>query len=227
MISDSVPEYSVWQGMIRRTTNPSDRSFHLYGGRGIVMCSRWRHDFGAFMADMGPRPSRKHTIERDDNDGDYEPGNCRWATRSEQMRNTRRTRWIEYDGRRQCLADWAQEVGISAALLRARLDTLGWSIEEALATPTRRGQPSRKISQGAATMDIGHRVRELRGARRQTEVADASGIGRTVWSAIERGHRVPTLPTLEALARGLGVTLAELVDPEHAARRVPQDERDQ
>lgn len=82
------PEYQVWRNMLRRCEDPTDPSYDDYGHRGITVCEQW-HDVAAFVADMGPRPSDKHSIDRIDNDRGYEPGNCRWATWSEQMRNKR------------------------------------------------------------------------------------------------------------------------------------------
>jgi hypothetical protein len=82
-------EYNCWHGMIGRCTRPSDTSWRKYGARGIKVCERWRRSFVDFLADMGRKPSPQHSIDRIDPNGHYEPGNCRWATASEQRRNTR------------------------------------------------------------------------------------------------------------------------------------------
>lgn len=85
------PEYNSWDAMIQRCCNPNTKRYHYYGGRGITVCERWRNSFENFYADMGPKPTPKHSIDRINNDGNYEPGNCRWATQSEQNFNTRRS----------------------------------------------------------------------------------------------------------------------------------------
>lgn len=93
-----LPEYRVWRNMLNRCYWPKGNAFQHYGGRGISVCDRWRfgdgkrHAFECFLADMGRRPSPDLSIDRIDNDGNYEPGNCRWATRSQQQNNTRRNK---------------------------------------------------------------------------------------------------------------------------------------
>lgn len=88
-IGGRTSEYCIWKGMRQRCDNPNNDDYKNYGGRGITVCDRWSESFEAFLADMGRRPSPQHSIDRIDNDGDYEPGNCRWATPIEQRRNQR------------------------------------------------------------------------------------------------------------------------------------------
>lgn len=128
------PEYNAWRALIQRCTNPRNPGYADYGGRGIRVCRRWLRSFSAFLADVGRRPTSQHTLERSNNDHGYEPGNVVWATRAEQLRNTRRTRHLTHDGRTQCLVDWAIELGIKPRALRARLDR-GWTVEQALTIP--------------------------------------------------------------------------------------------
>lgn len=91
-------EYCTWDGMIQRCGNPNNKRFAHYGGRGISVCERWRRSFEAFLLDMGRATSSRHTIDRINNDGNYEPGNCRWATYKEQNANTSRTLKVEING---------------------------------------------------------------------------------------------------------------------------------
>lgn len=128
-------EYSVWEGIIQRCTNPNNQAFKDYGGRNIGVCSKWKNDFMAFFNDMGKKPSPKLTIERVDNNKGYFPENCVWASRKNQS-NNRRNNWaITFNGITLNITQWAEKVGIDREILRARVDKLKWSIEDALYTP--------------------------------------------------------------------------------------------
>lgn len=106
------PEYNIWASMLARCENPNNKKYYLYGERGICVSQSW-HSFVNFFADMGERPSNKHSIDRYPNkDGNYELGNCRWATISEQNRNLRSNVLLEYEGRKQIMQDWATELMI-------------------------------------------------------------------------------------------------------------------
>lgn len=125
------PEYRVWAGLLARCRNASQKN---YGGRGISVCERWE-SFENFLADMGRRPSPKHSIDRVDNDGNYEPGNCRWAVKKQQDRNRRTNRPVEFRGETKCLTEWAEMFGLNPAALAWRLNH-GWGTEEAITTPS-------------------------------------------------------------------------------------------
>jgi hypothetical protein len=128
-------EYVVWRAMLQRCTDPGHTAFENYGGRGICICDRWLK-FEHFRADMGPRPSLNYSLDRyPDQNGNYEPTNCRWATKSQQARNKRNNRLITFCGFTLTLAEWAPLVGISASSLAARLDKYSYSVADAIITP--------------------------------------------------------------------------------------------
>lgn len=130
------PEYMTWAKMRARCENQNDQGYDRYGARGIRVCNRWRDSFENFYADMGPRPSAHHSIDRIDNNGDYSPENCRWATVKEQARNRRSTRFIEFRGESKSIAEWAEIKGMSYQVLFKRLQS-GWPAERALTQPVR------------------------------------------------------------------------------------------
>jgi len=125
--------YKVWRRLRQRCNNPKESRYHRYGGRGIKVCERWEK-FENFYEDMGDVPDGR-TIDRIDNDGDYEPSNCRWATSKEQARNRVSNRLMTYKGETKILTEWAEIFGISSHTLRGRVVELGWSDEEALTRP--------------------------------------------------------------------------------------------
>lgn len=143
------PEYQAWKGLISRCENPKNKCFDDYGGRGIVVCKRWRESFEAFFSDMGPRPLTKISLDRIDVDGPYSPKNCRWATAIEQARNKRTNCRIEYKGESRVLTEWAEILGVDIKFLSARLIN-GMSVDQAFETPIRktaRGQERRKLGE--------------------------------------------------------------------------------
>lgn len=123
------PTYKSFQSMIQRCNNPNSTQYSRYGGRGIAICERWR-TFTNFLADMGERPKGR-TLERIDNDGNYEPGNCRWATLMEQNCNKRTNHNLTLNGQTMCVAEWARHLGISPTTLYSRMHK-GWSAERVL-----------------------------------------------------------------------------------------------
>lgn len=125
------PEYRTWQHVLNRCNKPGNEAFPAYGGRGIRVHATWVNDFAAFLAYVGPRPSPKHSIDRIDNNGHYEPGNVRWATKKEQARNRKSNKRLTLNGKTHIIQEWAELLGINACTIRRRLQ-LGWSTEEAL-----------------------------------------------------------------------------------------------
>jgi hypothetical protein len=113
-------EYSSWMAMRSRCDNPDNNRYHLYGARGIAVCERWGA-FANFLVDMGPKPSPEHSIERLDGDGNYEPGNCKWATRYEQGANKRNNRLVTINGITQHASAWGRETGLGEHEILRRL----------------------------------------------------------------------------------------------------------
>lgn len=134
------PEYKVWSSIKTRCNNKNDHNYLKYGARGIRICEEWQNDFSAFFRDMGRRPSQSHSIERIDNDGHYEPGNCCWATVEEQANNRRSSRFLEFNGDKRTVSQWAKHTGISQEALYRRL-AKGWAVERALTQPMRKVTP--------------------------------------------------------------------------------------
>lgn len=130
MKTSATPEYRAWHAMKDRCTNPRCAVWDRYGGRGITVCDRWLQSFSAFLADVGPRPESNMSIDRIDNNGNYEPGNVRWATQLQQQTNSSQARLLTLDGETLTISGWARRLGISRPALRQRLRL--HSIQEAL-----------------------------------------------------------------------------------------------
>lgn len=134
--SQNSAEYRTWQAMIQRCHNPNYSRFHDYGGRGITVCPRWRNSFENFLIDMGPKPSRRHSIDRIKNDLPYCLENCQWSLPHKQMTNRRNSFFVEIGGEQIPLSDLASEYKIPANTLRARI-VAGWPLKRALTLPVR------------------------------------------------------------------------------------------
>jgi len=131
------PEYHCWTAIKYRCNNPRFHAYSRYGGRGIRVCKRWMESFENFLSDMGPRPYSMRSIDRIDNDGNYEPSNCRWATNEQQQNNRSDCTIIEHDGIKQSATQWSRQLGISIDAIYGRIKA-GWDTERILTTPLRK-----------------------------------------------------------------------------------------
>lgn len=130
--------YHVWAAMKNRCTNPNDRNYHHYGGRGIQICDDWLNNFETFYKwaiSNGYREGLE--IDRIDNEGNYEPGNCKWVSRKDQCNNRRVNRKITFNGKTQTITQWAKETGINENTLYARIVRFNWTLEKALTSPAK------------------------------------------------------------------------------------------
>lgn len=142
-------EHRVWVGMKQRCTNPNKRDYKWYGAKGVRVCSEWMNSFVSFYEHVGARPSPKHTIDRIDVSGNYEPGNVRWATMEQQINNTTVVRMISIGEKTQSISAWEREMGLSKGQVRAR-EKSGWSVVDAIMTPSVLGQKT--IGRGSASI---------------------------------------------------------------------------
>lgn len=129
--------YEIWKRMRQRCNNPNSSNAETHHNRGIKVCDRWNR-FENFLIDMGEIPEGDYSIDRINNDGNYEPSNCRWASRSEQAYNRRSNRIIKFNNRAQPLKKWCIELNLNFRTVQNRLNSYGWSIEKALTTPIRK-----------------------------------------------------------------------------------------
>lgn len=141
-------EYSCWRAMIDRCSNANTIGYQFYGARGVSVCDRWSQSFQNFLNDMGRKPSAKHSIDRIDVRGNYEPANCRWATSKQQARNKTNNRFINHNGLSLTLVEWSERTGINESTISMRLDRYGWNVSEALSIKPRRRGSFNKIRKG-------------------------------------------------------------------------------
>lgn len=139
------PLYGTYNSMIGRCYTPTNKMYDNYGGRGIKVCDRWVGDcaFINFLLDMGERPSPKHSLDRINNNGNYSPENCRWATSKEQANNKRSNILLTFNGKTQNMTQWAEELGITLSMIYYRINA-GWEIEAILTKPSQRANSTSK-----------------------------------------------------------------------------------
>ena len=129
-------EYHAWSNIKARCFNPNNPRYSDWGGRGIAVCDRWKNSFENFLADMGTKPSPKHSLDRIDNDGDYSDENCKWSTKAEQDNNRRSNRLITIGCVTLTIAQWTKEMGFGQNVIYNRLK-IGWSEFDAVMTPVK------------------------------------------------------------------------------------------
>lgn len=129
-------EYKIWSNIKQRCFNPKNCNYPNYGARGIRVCASWLESFESFLHDMGARPTPTHSIERKDNNGDYSPDNCCWATQKEQTRNRRNSHFLILNGESHTVSEWAEITGIAKGTITSRL-MRGWPDERILTKPVR------------------------------------------------------------------------------------------
>jgi hypothetical protein len=162
-----------------RCYNQNNHKYPTYGGRGIRVCDRWRNSFDVFLEDMGPRPGDHYSIDRIDNDGNYEPKNCHWSTPTEQARNRGVTRFITANGQTRCLQEWADLLGSNPQTIADRLDR-GWDPTQAVL------QAPRDVAQpGTLNLTLSGRTMRLFEWARETGLSAA-----TITRRLKRGWTV-------------------------------------
>lgn len=148
-----VHEYNSWIGIKQRCLNPKNHAYPRYGGRGISICSEWVNDFAAFYSHIGPRPGAGYSVDRINNNGNYEPGNVRWATRSEQSKNRRpftvNGKTVEFRGETVTIRQLSRLLGINPSTLYKRLDN-GWTPEDLAAAPAQKFNTRRRAALSGA-----------------------------------------------------------------------------
>lgn len=203
----SLPEYNSWRGMRKRCYAPRARNYDCYGGRGIQVCDRWRESFSAFLEDMGPRPGPGYSLDRINNDGNYEPGNCRWATASMQMRNARTNVIVTIGEKTQSITEWCEDTGVPRNVAFERIRR-GWRADVAVTKPVKPcrtvaiGGVSKTVSEWCSVTGVGlntARARIHHGWNPALAVTEppmkrVNADGRLVWVRSATGHNTPSPP---------------------------------
>jgi hypothetical protein len=167
-------EHKCWAHMKARCYDINDNRYYRYGGRGITVCDRWKNSFESFIEDMGMSPSPKHSVDRIDIDKNYERSNCRWATAKEQANNASSNRMITYEGKTQTLAQWSDETGIKRTTISMRIDSYGWTIEEALSVSPIKGSANHRRTSSESVTDLKSLCDNYRGDIESMGMTDSS-----------------------------------------------------
>lgn len=177
-VNERAPEYTAWLSMRSRCQNPKNISYPNYGGRGIKVCPEWDVSYECFLEDVGRRSSAQHSLDRLDFDGDYEPGNVRWATSREQSNNRRNNRLFEHDGKRMTVPEWSRQMGIPGDTIWRRIN-IGWEFSRTITQPVRR-QRNNTAQKRASNTRVGcggNRFYTYKGKRRTLkEWSEETGI---------------------------------------------------
>lgn len=189
MVESRSPEYRAWSHMRRRCFDTKATAYPRYGAKGIIVCPQWRNDFAAFLADMGRKPSPAHSIDRINNDGNYTPKNCRWATFTEQQNNKRNNMRVFYRGIEMTLAEAVRAAGslIDQRLARSRIIRDGWTTERAVET-TKLSHPSGERN-GRAKLTAADAAAIRSSTKLGVELAADYGVSHQAISKIRRGER--------------------------------------
>jgi hypothetical protein len=194
------PAYGCWKSMIGRCyLDQREEVVKNYSARGIGVCQEWRDSFLEFLSHIGPRPSKAHSIDRIDNDKGYFPGNVRWATQTQQRRNTRINVYHEIAGEKKILPVWCEEFNISQAVVRGRLKR-GWSLEDALSLPV-----------GTRTQKPRAHFLEIDGvSKTMSEWSADSGVKlATIWNRVKLGWPAKDAVFVPLVSDRKGVTPAK------------------
>lgn len=190
------PEWRCWASMRGRCQNPNSKKWHLYGGKGITVCERW-NDFENFYADMGPRPSLRHSIDRINGNGNYEPRNCRWALPKEQANNTTQNRMVVYRGETMTLAQALDLAGNIVTHSKA-IERLGreWSVEDAVELPSNKAYGNQFIRRlPAGLVAVGTQISpELKSAMESACRSRGISVSEFLRSLIEKGVTLSEAP---------------------------------
>lgn len=166
MIKSKTSTWQSWKSMRERCNSKNHVKYNDYGGRGITICKEWQDSFDTFLEDMGEKPDKSYSIDRIDNNGNYEPSNCKWSTRKEQQNNRRNCWYITLNGETLTITQWSERMDIHHQVIRNRIKHLKWSEYDAVFTPLTRDKDDKRpeiiiklINQGVSVSDLAYLIK--------------------------------------------------------------------